>query len=451
MLRSLVFKWTLTLFLTSLIGVALVGVFAFRTTITEYDRLRSDQARALFIEDMTTYYQSNDGWQGLDDALRERFMAPPVPGMFRPPQQFALVDADGIVVAGFGPYLIGDLIPEDVIAADGTPIVIDGVRVGSALLAEPSPELDPRERSYVDATNRALLIGGVGAGLTALVIGLLLSRQFLRPLSDLKRAITAMHSGDLDQRVPIRTRDELGLLAQTFNDMSANLSRANYLRKQMTADIAHDLRTPLTVIGGYLEALRDGTLKPTPERFRVMSEEVSLLQRLVEDLRTLSLADAGELKLMRTAHAPRDLLERAAAPFRESAEAAGVRLTVECSADLPDLWIDGERMTQVLGNLLTNALRHTPSGGSITLAAGALGTALELTVSDTGSGITPDDLPRVFDRFYRADTARQTDSGESGLGLAIARSIVEAHGGTVRAESTLGQGTLMIISLPLIG
>jgi signal transduction histidine kinase len=154
---------------------------------------------------------------------------------------------------------------------------------------------------------------------------------------------------------------------------------------------------------------------------------------------------------MRTAHVPRDLLERAAAPFRESAEAAGVRLTVECSADLPDLWIDGERMTQVLGNLLTNALRHTPSGGSITLAAGALGTALELTVSDTGSGITPDDLPRVFDRFYRADTARQTDSGESGLGLAIARSIVEAHGGTVRAESTLGQGTLMIISLPLIG
>ncbi len=258
-----------------------------------------------------------------------------------------------------------------------------------------------------------------------------------------------MHAGDLDQRVEIRANDELGALAQTFNEMSANLSRAHQLRKQMTADIAHDLRTPLTVIAGYLEAMRDGTLKPTPERFRVMSEEVNLLQRLVEDLRTLSLADAGELKLIRADLAPRELIERVANAFRESAAAAGVRLNVEISDPLPDLWIDSERMVQVLGNLVTNALRHTPQGGAVTLRAQVAPEGVRLEVQDTGSGIAPAELPKIFDRFYRGDDSRQSDGGESGLGLAIARSIVEAHSGTIAAASSLGAGTTMTITLPL--
>jgi two-component system, OmpR family, sensor histidine kinase BaeS len=264
----------------------------------------------------------------------------------------------------------------------------------------------------------------------------------------LTEAITAMHAGDLEQRVELNTRDELGLLAQTFNDMSANLSRANQLRQQMTADIAHDLRTPLTVIAGYLEGLRDGTFQPTPERFRVMGEEVSLLQRLVEDLRTLSLADAGELKLTCGAVSPRELLERVEASFKAQAAVSGVTLRVEADRTLPDVMIDSERMAQVLGNLVTNALRHTPSGGDITLSAQQKADCVELKISDTGLGIAPQDLPKVFERFYRGDPSRQSEGGESGLGLAIARSIVEAHGGTILASSSLGTGTTMTITLP---
>lgn len=447
MLRSLAFKWTATLFLTSLIGVILVGVFAYRTTITQFDRLRSEQAQAVFIENVTTYYQANDTWEGLDSWLRDEPDPSEPRDRFPPPEQFALANTDGIIVAGHGHFHTGDGVPADILA-EGTPILVDGSPIGTVLTAMPPPDLDPREQRYIEGTNRALIVGALGAGSMALVIGLLLSRQFLRPLSELTGAITAMRTGDLDQRVQIRTRDELGTLAQTFNEMSANLARANQLRKQMTADIAHDLRTPLTVIAGYLEALRDGTLQPSPERFRVMSEEVALLQRLVEDLRILSLADAGELKLVRAAVSLHELLERVAASFRESAASSGVNLDVDVSADLPDLWIDGERTVQVLGNLVTNALHHTPAGGSVTLRARRVVEGVEIAVCDTGTGIAPDDLPKVFDRFYRGDASRQSEGGASGLGLAIAKSIVEAHGGSITAESGSDGGTIVTILLP---
>lgn len=447
MFRSLTLKWIATLLLTSLIGVVLVGVFAYRTTVTEFDRLRSDQAEALFVQNVTSYYQATESWAGIEGWLRtEPGIASPQ-RWFQPPQWFALVDMNGIVVAGRGPLNTGDQIPAAMMEA-GIPITIDGKQVGTALLAQMPPALDPREQRYMDGANRALLVGALGASATALVVGILLSRQFLRPLSELTRAITAMRAGNLDQRVQIRTRDELGILAQTFNEMSANLYHAIQHRKQMTADIAHDLRTPLTVIGGYLEALRDGTLKPTPERFSVMSDEVRLLQRLVEDLRTLSLADAGELKLLRAPVNPRELLERVAVSFEESAATAGITLCVKTADDLSDILIDQERMVQVLGNLVSNALRHTPRGGTVTLQAQTTAGGVQLMVSDTGSGIRPEDLPKVFNRFYRSDPSRQSDSGESGLGLAIVKSIVEAHGGTIAAQSQLEAGTTMLITLP---
>lgn len=447
MFRSLAFKWTATLIVASLIGIVLAGLFAYRSTITEYDRLRSDQARDLFIQNIITYYEISGTWQGLDEWLPDEPEFDDRLNYFRPPEQFALADMTDVIVIGHGPFHVGELVSPSMIEA-GTPLMVDDRQVGTVLRAQPPPELDPREQRYLEGITQALLVGAVGASAAAMVIGLLLSRQFLRPLSELTQAITAMHAGELDQRVNIRTRDELGILAHTFNEMSANLSRANQLRKQMTADIAHDLRTPLTVIAGYLEALRDGTLKPTPERFRVMAEEVSMLNRLIEDLRMLSLADAGELKLMRSLITPAELLQRVAAAFQESAAASSITLTAQASPDIPEIAIDNERMVQVLGNLVVNALRHTPSGGIVTLHALSTADSITLRVSDTGSGIEPDDLPRIFDRFYRADPSRQSDSGESGLGLAIARSIVEAHGGTIAAESTVGLGTTITITLP---
>jgi signal transduction histidine kinase len=242
----------------------------------------------------------------------------------------------------------------------------------------------------------------------------------------------------------------LGLeLGAAFNRMIEDLAQANEARRQMTADIAHDLRTPLTVLSGYIESLRDGVLDPTRARFDTMYAEAQHLQRLVEDLRTLSLADAGELPLNRHPVPPVDLLERLRATYQHAAGQAGIALEIQAEPNLPELDIDSERMAQVLGNLVSNALRYTPEGGQITLAAQSRNGAVTLLVQDTGQGISPEALPRVFDRFNRGDTARQQQEGESGLGLAIARSIVEAHGGTITANSELGRGTVFVIELPV--
>jgi signal transduction histidine kinase len=246
----------------------------------------------------------------------------------------------------------------------------------------------------------------------------------------------------------VRSRDELGELAQAFNQMSTDLAHATQLRRQMTADIAHDLRTPLTVIGGYVEALRDQVLLPTPERFDMIYGEVQHLQQLVDDLRTLSLADAGELRLTRHPIEPRALLAEVAALFQHRADQQHIALRVDAAENLPAINIDEGRFVQVLSNLIANALRYTPDGGHITLGAVDRSGGVQLIVRDDGAGISPEALPHIFDRFYRADQSRQQESGESGLGLAIARSIIEAHGGTITVESEVGQGSTFAVCLP---
>jgi signal transduction histidine kinase len=443
--RSLTFKWMVTLLLTSLVGVVLVGVFAYRTTASEYDRLRVEQSQSAFVENVTEYYQANGNWTGVEAILHKNDQ-PETGGRFGPPQLFALANAQGVVVAECGPFHNGELISSQELAS-GIAIEVDGERVGTGLLALPPPELDPREQEYLDGMNRALIIGAFGASAAALLIGILLSRLFLRPLTELTHAITAMRQGDYEQKVQVRSQDELGALAQTFNEMRAEIQHANHLRKQMTADIAHDLRTPLNVISGYLEALQDGTLQPTPARFEAMSQEAQLLKRLVEDLRTLSLADAGELKLVYQSVPAHELLEQVQQSFEPLALEQGVKLHVEADASLPNLRVDRERMVQVLANLVANALRYTPGGGAVTLVAQARAGGVQIAVRDTGSGIPADKLPNIFERFYRIEESRVENQGESGLGLAIAKSIVEAHQGTIAAESLVGAGTSITITL----
>jgi signal transduction histidine kinase len=254
-----------------------------------------------------------------------------------------------------------------------------------------------------------------------------------------------MARGQLEQRVEVRSSDEIGELAGAFNQMSAELTRSNQARRQMTADIAHDLRTPLTVIAGYVEALRDQVLAPTTERFTTIYSEVLHLQRLVEDLRTLSLADAGELKLFLQPVAPRELLERVAAAYAQQAEERRIELKVEAESSLPEVNLDPERMEQALGNLVSNALRYTPEGGEISLVAEQVAGYLTVSVQDNGSGIPPEILPQVFERSYRGDPARS--GNESGLGLAIVKSIVELHGGSITAASQLGAGSCFSLTL----
>ena len=443
MRTSLALKLTLAFAALGLVVVLAVAVFARITTVQRFDRLRVERAQNNFVAVAASYFEEHGSWVGAVAVLR-----PPRPQPGEPePVPFILAKQDGVVVVPGGPFRVGERLPATMMK-QGAPVVVDGDVVGRALLAGAPPPREPVEQTYVAHTDRALVGAGLAAIVIALLLGAVLARTLTRPLRELTRATEALAQGDLEQQVSIRSQDELGELASSFNQMSAALAQANQSRRQMTADIAHDLRTPLAVIRGYTEALRDGDLPPTPETFQIMYQEAEHLNRLVDDLRTLSLVDAGELALNRQPILPRELLERTAAAYAPQAEQVGIGLHVQNSAHLPPVSVDPERLAQVLGNLVTNAIRYTPSGGRITLAAGRHDSQVYLSVHDTGAGIAPEDLPRVFDRFYRGDSARQSDEGQSGLGLAIAKSLVELHGGTIAAQSVLGSGSAFTIYLP---
>lgn len=446
---KLTYKLTLAFLLVSLIAIGLAAVFVWVTTATQFNNYIVDQRQAQFIAIATDYYRTDGNWRGVDVALREQGLLPPFPQpSTRPPdpQPFALVDQNREVIISGGDYQPGQKIQKGVLEK-GVGIEIGGVVVGTVLTTGQAPVRSAIEDKYLASVNQSLLIAAVGGALIALVLGLFVARTLTRPVRELTTATHALAHGDLQQQVPVRSRDELGELAQAFNQMSADLAHATQLRRQMTADIAHDLRTPLTVIGGYVEALRDQVLPPTPERFDMIYGEVQHLQQLVDDLRTLSLADAGELRLNRQPMAPRALLAQVAALFQHRAKQQSIALTVEAADTLPAINIDEGRMLQVLSNLVANALRYTPDGGHVTLSAVDRSSGAQLIVRDDGAGISAEALPHIFDRFYRADHARQQTVGESGLGLAIARSIVEAHGGTITVESEVGKGTAFTISL----
>ena len=232
--------------------------------------------------------------------------------------------------------------------------------------------------------------------------------------------------------------------------MSQDLVTSQQLRRQMTADIAHDLRSPLAVIAGYIESMRDEVLKPTPERFDTIYSEIEHLQHLISDLRTLSRADAGELPLNLVQLDPQELIDRTVTTFKHQAAQKNIEIEAVIESNVPEFKGDEERLAQVLGNLINNAIRHTPKNGAIRLNGRRDNNGIRLSVEDTGEGIPADALPHVFDRFYRVDQARQQNSGESGLGLAIAKSLIEAHGGTIEVFSQVGFGTRFDIVLPAL-
>jgi signal transduction histidine kinase len=293
-----------------------------------------------------------------------------------------------------------------------------------------------------------LLAAGV-AGLAAVLLTLVLSRRILRPVEALTAAAQRMEKGDLSQRVEVHSQDEIGELARAFNAMADGLARLEELRRNMVTDVAHELRTPLSNIRGYLEALQDGVVEPKPEVIDSLHEEAMLLNRLVDDLRELTLAEAGQLKLERRPVAPADLVDRALEAARAQAEAKGIALQADLPEDLPLVDVDSQRIGQVLGNLLSNALTHTPPGGKVVVVARAKQLAVEVSVSDTGEGIPLERLPYIFERFYRADRSRSRATGGTGLGLSIAKQLVEAHGGRISVASQVGQGTTFTFTLPV--
>lgn len=447
-MRSLTVKLTLAFLLVGAIGAILVAVLVGQSTRSEFTRFLSEHDQAVLVDALGNYYATQGGWAGVDAMLAR---TPPLDFYSR---SMALADAKRTVVVGNRRYAVGAQVPEPALSG-ATPVRVDGQTVGYVLFDTPPDH--PRDASappppdvrFLQRVTWAAAVSAGIAALIALILGSLLARTLTHPIRELTAATQALARGRLDQQVSVRARDEIGELARSFNQMSADLARASQLRKQMTADLAHDLRTPLSILRGYTEGLQDGRLQGDPKLYTLMHEEVEHLQRLVEDLRVLSLADAGELPLNRRMVDPAALLERTGLAYIVQAEAHGLALRVEAPSGLPSIAVDTDRMAQVLNNLVSNALRHTAQG-EIVLRAWADDRAVYLQVRDTGSGIAAEDLPFIFDRFYRADKARQrTDSASSGLGLAITKAIVEAHGGTIAVDSTPGVGTTFTITLPL--
>jgi signal transduction histidine kinase len=479
-MRSLTIKLTLASLCSSLVSLMLVGLFARYQTGVAFDRFVQDRRAGAAVQNAAGYYVQHGSWAGLDAALHmaearapggrpsnpppdrsppgDRPPAggpsgpppseqPPAGGPSGPPP-YIVVDRSGTSLTNGPGYRLGDLVPADLLA-HGAPVEVQGLQVGTIVMTGSQAELDSGEREFLTRTNRTLLAAMLGGGLSALLIGVVLTQLLTRPIRALTAAIHAMQRGSLRQEVRISSRDEFGELIGAFNQLSHDLARATQLRRQMTADIAHELRTPLSVLMGYIETMRDGLLPPSHERFQTMFVEANQLHRLIDDLRLLSLADAGELSLHPQPTNPDQLLVTVTAAFAQQAAQQHVALHVQPSAGLPQLMVDQERMIQVLGNLVSNALRYTPAGGTITLSAVWVDAQMRLEVRDSGCGIAPDVLPAIFERMYRADQSRAAKNGGSGLGLAIVKTIVEAHGGAITADSAPGAGTRMTICLPL--
>ncbi|MGK5674587.1 sensor histidine kinase [Micromonospora sp. URMC 106] len=291
-----------------------------------------------------------------------------------------------------------------------------------------------------------LLTAAAGVAAVAIIGTMLLSRRVLRPIDTLTTAAQRLGRGDLTGRVPVRGNDELAELARSFNRMADSLQRGEERQRRLVADVAHELRTPLANLRGYLEALSDGVIEPDPELFASLHEEAVLQQRIVDDLQDLALAEAGNLTYHKVTVDLAELLETCGTAHHARAESAGVSLTV--AAEPVAVRADPDRLRQVVGNLVTNALRATAAGGGVRLVASRTDTQAIVQVVDTGSGIATDALPHVFDRFWRADAARGRRTGGSGLGLAIARQIVTDHQGAITVASEVGVGTTFTITLP---
>jgi signal transduction histidine kinase len=296
-----------------------------------------------------------------------------------------------------------------------------------------------------------LALAGAAAAALALVMARWLARGMTQPLRDMARAARRMETGDYSVRVDTASRDEVGQLAAAFNNMSAELESVERLRRDLVANVSHELKTPISALRAHLENLLDGVERPDPETLQVMLNQSERLGRLIDQLLDLSRIESGELRLNRTAVALHALVREVLSEIEVARADRGVRVRDTVPDDLPAVHVDPERVHQVLFNLLDNAVRFTPAGGEVTVAAHRVNGSCEIAVIDTGPGIAAEHLPRLFERFYRADASRSRGDGGTGIGLAIARSVVEAHGGRIRAESRVGRGSVFTFDLPVAG
>jgi signal transduction histidine kinase len=460
---SLRTRLVLSFLVIIVVTAGLVVLLANRITANRFTYMvsRMGQMRARNLAPwFADYYTRTGSWDGVDTFI-ERYldiqwrpgmpqMAPRMHVAEASEERLLLVGADGQLVADSG----DENTPIRLSSEDrdkGVPILVRDRQVGTLFIASSLGRLTPDQVDFLKQVNRLMLVTAAVAGLAILIVGSFQAQRIVAPVKALVEAAGRVAGGDLSQRIPVTSQDELGEMATAFNAMAAKLERQQELRHRMMADIAHELRTPLSVLQIELESIEDGLTNPTPEVIAGLQTDVAHLHRLVEDLRMLSLADAGELQLEAEPVEMGDLIRGVVGRVQGAVRAQSITLEMQLSDMALSVIGDDQRLAQVLFNLLSNALQHTPPDGQITVTAQQVKDEVHVTVQDTGEGIPAQDLPHIFDRFYRIDQARSRDTGGSGLGLSITRSLVEAHGGRIWAHSTKGDGSAFTFTLPGAG
>jgi signal transduction histidine kinase len=446
LIKSLRFRLTLSFVLVIVVAIGTVSIFTSQATksrIQAYDKqteqVKLDRAKCLIGQLLAS------GGDLTSVQVPVEHMA----NLYA--QSIIMTDTSGMVVADSRKLYIGKQYDPSWLGEgqQAQPIVNGSQSLGTLYLSS-----DVLSQTGVgsllalsSSVNWFLLLGGVLALIAALIIVLFISRRLSAPIHELTLATRRVGSGDFTAKVSPAGGDEVGELVLNFNSMAADLSQAEERRRNLIADVAHELRTPVADIQAYLEAIHDGLMPASQSNLDSIYNDIILLSRLINDLQLLALADTGRLGLVRKPEDISQLVTAAVASMRPQIDAGGLNITLDLP-ELPKVQIDGQRVSQVLRNLLDNAVRHTPQGGTIAIGAHDGNGSIQLTIYDTGEGISPEDLPHVFDRFYRVDKSRTRSTGGSGLGLTIAKRLIEAHGGAITVQSELGKGSRFSFTLP---
>ena len=460
-------RLTLAFVVVAVIGIGFASLMANLAIDNEFrsfvGRSEANSQNTDLASKLVDYYTAHQSWDGIDTILiRGRPPAGPAPqpdnpqpgnpppDRFGPPLALIVTDAASRIVFDSRQQRVGDKLSQSEHDA-ATPLQAQNQTIGY-LIFTPGPvtTLRPIEQTFIDQVRQNLLLAALIASAIGAVLGLLFSRTLTRPLNRLVSAARAIAAKDLTHRVEPTGTVEVANVAYAFNDMAASLQKAEQLRRNLVADVAHELRTPLSVMQGTLTAQLDGVFPLDLEETAKLYDETRLLSRLVDDLRELAQVEAGQLQLNIGGIDLKHVIAATASAFDGVASEKQVSLSDESARQWPKVNADSERVAQVLRVLISNALRHTPANGTITIRSAMFADCVEVSVHDTGDGIAPDELPYVFDRFWRGDRSRARETGGSGLGLAIAKQLIEAQGGSIGVESQPGQGSRFWFRLPIV-
>ena len=401
---------------------------------------------------LESYFETNGSWDGVSSAFKVGAGRGQGQGSGANAagRDYQLADSTGKILLSPKSSDVGTMLPEATIS-QAINLTVSGNTVGYLIPQGGLLELpDDFEELLIERVNQASLVAGLISGAVAILSALVLAALILRPIRELTTAAKNMGQGDLTQRVKVQGEGELATLGQTFNQMSLSLQEAESRRMAMTADIAHELRNPLAIQRAHLEALQDGVFPLTQENLIMISEQNQQLTRLVEDLRTLALADAGELALNKRLLSLSQFCQETLVRFEPQAQGKDIRLTADCEGENLLVEVDKERLQQIYDNLMQNALRYTPAGGFIRLTFTQQGQHAICRVHNSGSQLSAEAQRHLFERFYRSEKARDRSTGGTGLGLSIARKLAEAHGGSLRGQNHPSEGVVFELSLPLV-